>query len=84
MWTARDRDIMRDIYLLVSKHPDPTRDQAYWDGLLQHGSDIWRKYEGDPLMEHMVVSVMQYYEKRLEEKERADEIADEQVEMVFS
>lgn len=73
MWTTTDRDIMRDIYLLLSKHPDPTRDDAYWKGLLEHGAQIYEKYDHAELAFWFVNSVFEYYSHALLEQEAKQE-----------
>ena len=61
-WTNEDREIMRDIYLLVSKHPDPANTDEYWQSLIDHAGEICYKYNGHPLAVHFGCAVMEYWE----------------------
>lgn len=70
MWTAQDRDIMRDVYLLVSHHPDPDRSEAYWNNLLQDMQRLWAKWNGHPLAEYFAFATVDYYEKVLLERDK--------------
>ena len=61
-WSSEDRDIMRDIYLLVSQHPDPANTEEYWQSLIDDVGGICRKYNGHPLAVHFGCAVMEYWE----------------------
>lgn len=61
-WTDEERDIMRDIYRLVSQHTDPSSKDEYWQNMNAHIERICERHRSHPMAIHFCCAVATYYE----------------------
>ena len=72
-WTGKHRDIMADVYRLLQHNFTPSRDESYWDALIDDGRNICIKYDYDELALDMVAAVNLHLEGKLKRIEQGIE-----------